>query len=92
MDLDSVEATKHMVELGLGIAFLPRNGVSRELGDGTLTIIPIRGVDPIYLPTCALLRRGQHYSPTVLAFVKLLQEIYGADIPLFQEVGSPQGD
>ena len=88
MDLDSVEATKHMVELGMGIAWLPRNGISQELGNGTLTIISIRDVDPIYLPTCALLRRAQHYSPTVLAFLKLLQEIYGADIPLLREVGS----
>ncbi len=81
MDLDSVEATKHMVELGLGIAFLPRNGISQELSNGTLTIIPIRDVDTICLPTYALLRRGQHFSPPVLAFLTLLREIYGADIP-----------
>ena len=81
MDLDSVEATKNMVELGRGIAFLPRSGVSQELRNGALTIISIREVDPIYLPTCALLRRAQHYCPRVLAFLKLLHEIYGADIP-----------
>ncbi|MFQ6027728.1 MAG: LysR family transcriptional regulator substrate-binding protein, partial [Dehalococcoidia bacterium] len=88
MDLDSVEATKHMVELGMGIAFLPRNGISQELGNGALTVIPIREVDPIYLPTCVLLRQAQHFSPMVLAFLKLLQEIYGADVPLLREVGS----
>ncbi len=74
--------------LGLGISFLPRNGVSQELGNGTLTITPIRGVAPIYLPTCALVRQAQHYSPTVLAFLELLQETYGADISLLREVGS----
>ena len=88
MDLDSIEATKHMVELGMGIAFLLRNGISQELGKGTLSIISIRDVDHIYLPICALLRRAQHYSPTVLAFLKLLQEIYGADVPFLREVGS----
>ncbi len=86
MDLDSIEATKHMVELGLGISFLPRSGVRQEVNDGTLTIIPITGVDPIYLPTCALLRRAQHYSPPVLALLTLLREIYGADVPLLQEL------
>lgn len=52
MDLDSVEATKHMVELGLGICFLPRNGVSRELGNGTLN--PGSGSRPICLGRSAL--------------------------------------
>ena len=37
MNLDSVEAAKNMVQLGLGISFLPRSGVRQELESGTLT-------------------------------------------------------
>lgn len=87
MDLDSIEATKHMVELGMGISFLPRSGVNQETGNGTLTIIPVTGLDPIYLPTCVLLRRAQHYSPPVLSLLKLLRDIYGEDIPIPMEKG-----
>jgi len=80
MNLDSVEAAKNMVELGLGISFLPRSGVRQALDNGTLTMIPLSEGQKVLLPTYVLVRRGQHYSPTVLAFLGLLQEMYGSDI------------
>ena len=87
MDLDSIEATKHMVELGTEISFLPRSGVNQEIGNGTLTTIPVMGLDSIYLPTCVLLRRAQHYSPPVLSLLKLLRDIYWEDIALPRKAG-----
>ena len=91
MNLDSIEATKRMVELGLGVSFLPRSGVRQELENGTLTIIPITEGHRVVLPTCVLIRRAQHYGPTVLAFLELLQQVYEADIPLLQQSGVPEG-
>ncbi len=59
MNLDSVEAAKNMVLLGLGISFLPRSGVRRELASGSLALIDLAEVPPVLLPTYVLLRRGQ---------------------------------
>jgi len=84
MNLDSVEAVKNMVELGLGISFLPLSGVRQSLENGTLTLIPLSKRQQVLLPTYVLLRKGQHYSPTVLAFLGLLHQLYDADIPILQ--------
>ena len=82
MNLDSVEAAKNMVQLGLGISFLPRSGVRRELESGTLTLIDVAEVPPVLLPTYVLLRRGQQHGPVVIAFLNLLQETYNVRIPI----------
>ena len=84
MNLDNVEAIKNMVELGLGISFLPRSGVRQSVENGTLAIIPLPNRQQVLIPTCVLVRKGQHYSPTVLAFLGLLHQIYDADIPVLQ--------
>ena len=82
MNLDSVEAAKNMVQLGLGISFLPRSGVRRELESGTLTLIDVAEVPPVLLPTYVLLLRGQQHGPVVIAFLNLLQETYNVRIPI----------
>ena len=78
--LDSIEATKRMVALGLGISFLPRSAISSEIQQGSLQLIELVGDHRVHLPTHVLVRRAQHYSPPLLAFLKLLQEIYGCNI------------
>ena len=82
MNLDSVEAAKNMVQLGLGISFLPRSGVRQELESGTLTLVDVAEVPPVLLPTYVLLRRGQQHGPVVVAFLNLLQETYKVQIPI----------
>ena len=82
MNLDSVEAAKNMIQLGLGISFLPRSGVRQELESGTLTLIDVAEVPPVLLPTYVLLRRGQQHGPVVVAFLNLLQETYKVQIPI----------
>ena len=84
MNLDSVGAAKNMVELGLGISFLPRSGVRHELESGSLTAVPLTEGHRVILPTYVLVRHAQHYSPTVIAFLRLLQHMYKADIPILQ--------
>ena len=80
MVLDSIEATKHLVELGMGISFLPRSGVVHELERGSLCLIPLAEGHQVTLPTSVMVRRVQHYSPSVLAFLRVLQNMYGADL------------
>ena len=82
MNLDSIEATKHLVELGMGISFLPRSGVRHELERGSLCLIPLKEGHLVSLPTAVMVRRAQHYSPAVLAFLDVLQDMYNADISL----------
>ena len=84
MNLDSVEAVKNMVELGLGISFLPRSGVRQSLENGTLAMIHLAEQRQVLLPTYVLVRKGQHYDATVLAFLGLLHQMYDADIPILQ--------
>lgn len=82
MTLDSIEATKHLVELGMGISFLPRSGVRHELERGSLSLIPIKEGHSVSLPTSVMVRRAQHYSPSVLAFLEVMQNMFGTKIPL----------
>ena len=89
MNLDSVEAVKNMVQLGLGISLLPRSGVRRELELGSLTRIGLREVQPVLLPTYLLLRRGQQHGATVTSLLRLLQDIYGVEIPVEAFTATP---
>ena len=84
MTLDSIEATKHMVELGMGISFLPRSSVRHELERGSLCLIPLKEGHLVSLPTAVMVSRAQHYSPTVLAFLHVLKDMYGVDIPVLE--------
>ena len=57
MELDNVDATKKMVEHGLGIAFLPYTAVRGELAAGTLQEVGIAGYDPVRRSIVAIRRR-----------------------------------
>ena len=74
MMLDSIEATKQMVERGLGISFLPRSSINREVEYGTLATIPLREGHRVTLNTVALLPRKQPRSSMVTGFLKSLRE------------------
>jgi DNA-binding transcriptional LysR family regulator len=81
MVLDSIEATKRMIERGFGISFLPVHGISREVEAGTLTLIRITEGHRVTLPTSVMVRRARIYSPAVLAFLKVLESMYEVNVP-----------
>ncbi|MDA1189328.1 MAG: LysR family transcriptional regulator [Chloroflexi bacterium] len=85
MRLDSVDATKRMVELGLGVSFLPRSGIRREADQGSLAVIPLAPEYRVTLPTCVLVRRQQHYPPGVLALLRVLEDMYDKHLPFLQQ-------
>ena len=89
MTLDSIEATKHLVELGMGVSFPPRSGVRHELERGSLRLIPLTEGHQVSLPTAVMVRRAQHYSPAVLAFMDVLREMYGLDTALLDGMSTP---
>jgi DNA-binding transcriptional LysR family regulator len=81
MRLDSIDATKRMVELGLGISFLPASGIRREVEQDSIAQISLGPEYRVVLPTCVLVRRQQHYAPQVLALMEVLQAMYKQEIP-----------
>jgi len=80
MELDSMEATKKMVEEGLGIAILPRVSVERELKLGLLSEVEITGVPRIRRQIALIFRRNRKHARTVGAFVEVLQNMYRFDL------------
>jgi DNA-binding transcriptional LysR family regulator len=76
MELDSMEATKKMVEAGLGIAMLPRMAVERELAQGSLREIEIFGMKNPSRQIALISRRNRPLGPIAHAFIEIVDEIY----------------
>lgn len=85
MVLDSVEATKRMVERGLGISFLPRSSIRDEVRTGRLRVIELADGHRVFLPTAVMVRRASSYPAAVLAFLQVLAELYGVESGLRPE-------
>jgi DNA-binding transcriptional LysR family regulator len=81
MELDSLEATKRMVEEGLGIALVPLVTIGRELEAGTLVKIDLVDATPIKRPISLIYRRNRKRPRTVQAFIDALVEFYAAKVP-----------
>lgn len=69
MELDSIEATKKMVELGLGISLLPISSLERELQLESLVRVHISDAVEISLPTALLYRKTRAPRGIVKAFL-----------------------
>lgn len=79
MELDNMEATKKMVEKGLGIAMLPRVALERELTSGELREIRVEGLVMPQREISLIFRKNRPLSRAGQAFVGLLAERYGID-------------
>jgi DNA-binding transcriptional LysR family regulator len=76
MELDSLEATKRMVEQGLGIALVPQVTVAREVEQGTLAVVRLSDVAPIKRPISLVYRKNRKRSRTVQAFIDMMADAY----------------
>ena len=74
MMLDSIEATKQMVERGLGISFLPLNSIKREIEFGSLAHAPLIEGHRVTLNTVAMVSRKSPRSRMVKAFLTAFRE------------------
>ena len=77
MHLDSIEATKKMVEQNLGIALLPAVSVEREIKLGTLHKVHVDSSEPVEREVGMMYRRNKPQSGPMAAFLELISEIYG---------------
>ena len=82
MELDSLEATKRMVEEGLGIALVPLVTIERELEAGALAKVDIVDAEPLRRPISLIYKRHRKRPRTVEAFIDTLSEIYALSRPV----------
>jgi DNA-binding transcriptional LysR family regulator len=82
MELDNMEATKKMVEQGLGIAILPKVAVEREVERGELREVAVQGLELPQREIALIYRKGRPLSRAAKAFVGLLEERYGTVGPV----------
>lgn len=68
---DNIETIKRVVEIGLGVAIVPEPTVQREVQDGALVALPLKGA-PLNRPTGVLLRRGAARSKALERFLDVL--------------------
>lgn len=76
MELDSLEATKRMVEEGLGIALVPLVTIERELDAGILVRIDLSDAEPIKRPISLIHKRQRKRPRTVQAFIDTMIDIH----------------
>lgn len=81
MELDSIEATKRMVEEGIGIALLPRVCLERELSQRLLAEVHISNAPAISRQIAFVYRKSRKQGRTVRAFLGVLRSIYGLELP-----------
>jgi DNA-binding transcriptional LysR family regulator len=69
--LGSLEAIMRGVQVGLGVAVLPREACARELAEGRLVLLDMRGM-PLRRSWCAVYPRGKNLTPVAAAFLQHL--------------------
>jgi DNA-binding transcriptional LysR family regulator len=72
MELDNAEVMKRVVEIGIGVAFLPEAAVRPEVKGGSLVAVAVS--DEIFLRQLGIIHRaGKHFSPAAEKFIECLQ-------------------
>jgi DNA-binding transcriptional LysR family regulator len=76
MVLDSIDAAKRMVQLGLGIALLPRSALRDELDDGSLAAVTVVSTAPVRRQIVAIRRRDAgDLGPALAALIRSVQDV-----------------
>ncbi len=75
MNLASIEVIKRFVEVGMGIALVPRMAVEKEAESGLLRSVRVRGLEPRVIGLIE--HRGRRRSPAAQAFLDILRDHIG---------------
>jgi DNA-binding transcriptional LysR family regulator len=84
MELDTIEATKKMVEEGLGIALLPKVSTEREFAQKILSPISVSDAQLPRRQISLIFRKNRKHTRSVHAFLTLLSELY--EVPISEAV------
>jgi DNA-binding transcriptional LysR family regulator len=72
MELDNAEVVKRVVEIGIGLAFLPEAAVRPEVKGGSLVAVHVS--DEVFLRQLGIIHRsGKHFSPAAEKFIACLR-------------------
>ncbi len=80
MELDTIEATKKMVEEGLGIAMLPKVSTQREIEIGTLVPVAVSDARMPGRQISLIYRKNRKHLRSVEAFFTLLTELFAVEL------------
>ena len=69
LQINHIDAIKSSLEEGLGISFISKRAIDRELQSGTLAIVPVEGVD-LRRPICMLANAQNLGSKAAILFAK----------------------
>ena len=72
LEFDNIEAIKNAVEVGSGIAILPKPTFEREVRTGTLAAVPFRP-NGLSRPLGIIHRKGKKFHDNVTRFIALLK-------------------
>jgi len=90
MELDSMEAMKHMVTAGLGVAILPEISVRREMERGELKSIILKDVEePVQREVGLHVLRNRLVAPAIKEFLQLIAEEHGLEHEVKSVVAVP---
>lgn len=79
MEFNSHEAIKAMVELGLGLAFMPASVTEPEVAHGRLYTVPVTGLPDLSRVTSLILPTDGHSTPSLVHFLESLYHLYPFD-------------
>jgi DNA-binding transcriptional LysR family regulator len=71
MNLGSMEVIKRFVEIGLGVAIVPRVAVTEEVRQGRLAALPVEDLPARQIGLVE--RKDAHRSPAAIAFLHMLR-------------------
>ncbi len=80
MHLDSIEATKKMVEMDLGLALLPAVSVEREIKLGTLHKMAVDTTRPVEREIALMYRQSKTMSGPMSQFLDHISRLYGVKL------------
>ncbi|HZP45755.1 MAG TPA: LysR substrate-binding domain-containing protein [Candidatus Binataceae bacterium] len=73
MEFDNIETIKRAVEIGQGIAIVPRSAVLMETARGSLKMLEFTE-GPFMRPLAIIYKRGRELAPAVNKFIQVLTE------------------
>jgi DNA-binding transcriptional LysR family regulator len=79
LEFDNIESIKRAVEIGSGVALLPRTTLDREVAEKTLAAVPLAG--EFSRPLAIIHRRGRKFGANVKRFIELLQDERDTEVP-----------
>jgi DNA-binding transcriptional LysR family regulator len=73
LEVETIEAAKRMVERGLGLAFLPRLAVARDIRSKKLVVIEVTNAEPLGRSLDVIYSRHRSRSAEALTFLRSVQ-------------------